>query len=238
MLLRKPRSYDEIYNDLDDEVVGLFRILRTDQASRLVSLIEHTPFSRTEFEEAYSPTDDPMERARRLIIRSFMGFASNGHNAGTKTGFRGHCRGSNTSTSTDWRNYPAALRIIIERLSGVVIECKPALEIIRYYDTPETLHYLDPPYLPETRYLGTMVRPRMYRMEMTPDDHLEMIGELEKLKGMVVLSGYRSDLYEAHLPHWTRFSKKSFADGAKNRKEILWLNPKAGKLVRSGLPFG
>lgn len=93
VLLRKERAYAEVYNDLDGEVVGLFRVLQNDDAAaRLMRLLEMTPFARAEFRLAYEPTDDPVERARRLIIRAFMGFGSNAHASAAKghrsTGFR------------------------------------------------------------------------------------------------------------------------------------------------------
>ena len=86
VLIRKPVSYAEIYNDLDHTVVNFFKVLRSDRAQELVEVLRLTPFSRVEFMEAYGESDDPVERARRLVIRSFMGFGSNGHNR--STGFR------------------------------------------------------------------------------------------------------------------------------------------------------
>src|SRR5690606_19105648 len=80
VLMRKPRTYAEIWNDLDGEVVNIFRVLRSPDANRLVDALRLTPFSRQEFTGAYEPSSDPVERARRLVIRSFMGFGSNGHN--------------------------------------------------------------------------------------------------------------------------------------------------------------
>lgn len=78
VLLRKPRSYAEVYNDLDGEIVNLFTVAR-DRGDELVRLLELTPFSRDEFQQSYEPTDDPLEQARRTIARSFMGFGSNAH---------------------------------------------------------------------------------------------------------------------------------------------------------------
>ena len=115
MLIWKPRAYAEIYDDLDGEVVELFKILRdVDQADRLTELLRLTPFARTEFREAYEKTDDPIERSRRLIIRSFMGFGSNAHASERKghrsTGFRATCNRSGTTPAMDWANIPAPCR--------------------------------------------------------------------------------------------------------------------------------
>ncbi|PLU73445.1 DNA methyltransferase, partial [Sinorhizobium medicae] len=109
-LIRKQRAYAEVYNDLDDEVVDLFRVLRDRaQACRLHELLQLTPFARSEFKAAYEPTDDVIERCRRLVIRSFMGFGSNAHASAAKghrsTGFRATSNRSGTTPATDWANY-------------------------------------------------------------------------------------------------------------------------------------
>lgn len=87
VLLRKPRSYAEVYNDRDGEVVNLFRVAR-ERGDDLRRALELTPFSREEFVLSYASTDDPIEQARRTVTRSFMGFGSNSHNH--LTGFRGN----------------------------------------------------------------------------------------------------------------------------------------------------
>lgn len=234
VLLRKRPCYAEVYNDLDDHVVGLFRVLRSPaQASRLIDLLALTPFARGEFEDAYAETDDPVEEARRLVIRSYMGFGSDGHNAETRTGFRGASNRSGTTPSHDWRNYPQALKAVVQRVSGVVIENRPAVAVMTQHDGPQTLHYVDPPYLPETRSTKSRKsgdRYHAYRHEMTLVDHVELLAFLKTLEGMVVLSGYPSDLYdEALLPTWMRVERKALADGARARTEALWMNPAAWK---------
>lgn len=231
VLLRKPRSYAEIYNDLDDEVVTLFRVLRDpDSAARLVSLLELTPFARAEFEQAYEPTGDPVERSRRLVIRSFMGFGSDGHNAASKTGFRARSNRSGTIPAHDWMNYPEALRGIVERLVGVVIENRPAGRVMASHDQSRTLHYVDPPYMPETRSRKSRrgkIRYHAYRHEMTRDDHEAMLAGLRTLEGMVLVSGYPNELYDDVLVGWRRVERAALADGARPRTEVIWLNAAA-----------
>lgn len=219
VLLRKSRCYAEIWNDLDDHVVNLFRVLRSDRADELVKQIRLTPFASSEFEESYGEAYDPVERARRLVVRSFMGFGSNGHNR--KTGFRSNSNRSGTTPAHDWRNYPDALAVIIERLSGVVVLNRDAKDVMVNHDGPETLHYVDPPYVFETRSDLS----KDYAHELSDGDHTEMLSMLRGLKGMVALSGYSSDLYNAALPDWRRVETIALADGARERTECLWLNP-------------
>lgn len=226
VLLRKARCYAEIYNDLDDDVVNLFRVLRSDNASKLVEALRLTPFAREEFEQSYRISEDPLERARQLIIRSFMGFGSNGHNAATKTGFRANSNQSGTTPALDWNNYPEALGAIVQRLKGVIIDNKDAVAVMRQHDGPETLHYVDPPYVWETRSRA-MHRSGCYAHEMTAEQHEALLSALLSLEGMVVLSGYPHPLYDAALEGWEIIERAAHADGAKDRVEVLWINAAA-----------
>ncbi|ESZ32621.1 DNA adenine methylase [Mesorhizobium sp. L2C066B000] len=232
ILIRKPRAYAEVYNDLDDEVVSLFQVLRdAGTAQKLLEALRLTPFARVEFRAAYEQCADPIERGRRLIIRSFMGFGSNAHASEQKghrsTGFRATSNRSGTTPAMDWAGYPDCLPAIIDRLKAVVIECRPAREVMAQHDSPATLHYVDPPYLPETRARGNRydLAWRMYRHELSRDDHAELLTFLCELDGMVMLSGYPDPLYEAALGGWRRVECKAYADGARERVEVMWLNP-------------
>lgn len=220
VLLRKERAYAEVYNDLDDDVVNLFEVLRSDRAAELIEAVRLTPFARAEHASAYERADDPVERARRLMIRSFMGFGSNGHHRAT--GFRANSNRSGTTPARDWRNYPDTLAAVVERLQGVVLENNDALKVMRAHDGAETLHYVDPPYLPETRDAGAD-----YAHEMTVEQHETLLQGLRELSGMVVVSGYPSAIYDAALSHWKRVERGAYADGARERREVLWINPAA-----------
>ena len=91
VLLRKPRSHSEIYNDLGGEVVNLFRVLRQPaQARELVRLVRLTPYSRTEFDDSYITAADPIEQARRTLLRSHTGFSTTGVTGRWRVGFRGN----------------------------------------------------------------------------------------------------------------------------------------------------
>lgn len=229
VLLRKPRAYAEVYNDLDCDVVNLFRVLRdAESGARLAELVRLTPFARDEQVEAYDPTDDAVEQARKLIVRSFMGFGSNGtHRA---TGFRANSNRSGTTPARDWFNYPEALAAVVDRLRGVTIENRDACEVMAAHDTDEALHYVDPPYLPDTRDAGGD-----YAHELTADDHEKLLVFLRGLKGAVVLSGYPHSLYDDALPGWTRIERAALADGARARTEVLWINPQGERRLHRSL---
>lgn len=127
VLIRKPRSHAEIYNDLDGEIVNLFRVVR-DHGQQLREKLELTPFAREEFEVSYLDAPDPIEQARRTVMRSFMGFGSNvfkltRQGKRERTGFRACSTRSGTTPAEDWRNYPHALPAIIDRLRGAGLVC-------------------------------------------------------------------------------------------------------------------
>jgi len=229
VLLRKPRSYAEVYNDLDSEVVNVFRVLRDSmESSELERLIRLTPFSREEFREAYESAENRIEQARRTILRSFMGFGSVAA-TGFNTGFRSNSNRSGTTPAHDWINLPDRIKEWTSRLQGVVIENKDALELMIQHDSPETLFYVDPPYVLATRKLGNPYRGKGYRYEMSDMEHSWLAEGLHKLDGPVVLSGYPSELYDEIYGDWHQVRKNSFADGASDRVEVLWMNAAATK---------
>lgn len=202
VLLRKPRSYAEVYNDLDGEIVNLFRVLRNPtQARELVRLVELTPFARAEFEESYMLHGDSIEQARRTLLRSFAGFGAAG-TTGNNTGFRNNATRTGTTPATDWANYPDALAMIAQRFRGVVVEMRPALNLVKTFDGDETLFYIDPPYPLSTRGKQSSAR---YRYEMTDDQHREMAAALQDISGMAIVSGYSCDMYDRELfADWKR----------------------------------
>jgi DNA adenine methylase len=240
VLIRKPRAHGEVWNDLDDGVFNLMCALREGRGHELAALLEQTPFARREFELAYQPAEDPLESARRLVVRSFMGFGSDAHNPKVRTGFRCNSMRSNTIPAGEWTNYPEALRRIAARMMGVVIEHRPAIAVMSQHDSADTLHYIDPPYLPETRSQKTRRsggKYHAYAHEMTVDCHVEMLAALRQLQGMVVLSGYPAKLYDEALPGWGRVERKALADGARERTEVLWLNPATMERLGEGPLF-
>lgn len=236
VLLRKAPSYAEIYGDLDDELVNLFRVLRDPaRATKLVALLRLTPFAREEFYAAYGAARNRVERARRLIVRSFMGYGSDGASGQYRTGFRANSNRSGTTPAGDWPNIPENLERIVSRLVGVTIESRPAIDIMGDHDAPDALHYVDPPYLHETRARANRRADNggVYRHEMTTEQHVELLDVLRTLQGHVIVSGYPSALYDERLQGWERIERAALADGAKPRTECLWLSPSVSAAMPS-----
>lgn len=233
VLMRKGRArLVEVYNDMDGEIVSLFRVLRDPELStRLAELLQFTPYARDEFALSYEPGAEPLEQARRTVARSFMGFGSDSA-SGAQTGFRANGNRNSAHPARDWTNLPRNIASFCERLAGVVIESRPAVEIILQHDSSETLHYCDPPYVHDTRSAAVTRTGKGYRHEMSDADHTRLAEVLHSATGMVVLSGYAGGLYADLYADWDVSTRKTFADGGLNRTEVVWLNPACSEALQ------
>lgn len=235
VLLQKPRSRAEVYNDLDGDVVNFFRVLRdTAQREALVQACALTPYARDEFDQAWHPCEDPVERARRTAIRAQMGFGSAGATKGA-TGLRTDTKRKYTTAQMDWATYPDAIAAAGQRFTGVLIENRPAIDVLQQHDSPTTLHFVDPPYMHSTRVLRSQGG---YRHEMSDDDHEDLLAALLELEGFVVLSGYDHDLYNGALHGWTKHTtdaRISAGRGTTIRTEVAWINPACREALHGNL---
>lgn len=172
VLLQKPRSYLEVYNDKDARVVNYFRVLR-EQPVELARAIELTPYAKAEWELSYHDDGDPLERARRFYVKAFMNIA--GPTAGWRSGWRR--QKVITKENGRKRMTPAPITFmavdhlyaIANRLRGVQIECDEALAVIERFDSASTLFYVDPPYPESTR---NRWKKHGYAYEMTDEEHV------------------------------------------------------------------
>lgn len=226
VLLCKPRAASEVYNDLDDDLVNFFRVLRTPYlAHELERVVRLTPYARTAFAGARDlDSPDPVERARRLVVRSFMGHSSAGLRALSSTGFRAAESQARFLAATDWANYPDHIQALTLRLSGVLIECRFWDDVVTRYDDESTLFYLDPPYHHATR---TSHAHDGYRHEFTEDDHRALAAWARQAEGMIVLSHYPCPLYAELYAGWRTVDKEVRVDSGAIRRERLWFNPAA-----------
>lgn len=225
VLLRKAPSKLEWINDRSADVVNFFQVLR-DRRQDLVAAIDLTPFSRRELLLSYEPCDDSIEKARRFFVRCWQARA--GDRAGN-TGWRTEkSPGRGRSVLQDWCNI-GHLVAVAERLKLVGIECDCAFNILPRFDGPDTLFYVDPPYLGDTR---SHRWDKAYRHELhSHEDHERLAVALHSLSGMVVLSGYPSDLYCDLFSDWMCVGRRSKTDVSYG-EERLWLNPAAATAVR------
>lgn len=234
MLLKKPRSPLEVYNELDDEVVNFFRVLRDPVlAAELERRARLTPFSRGEFELAKPcADDDKVERARKMAVRSYMGFSGSEaqYRSPKENGFRTPSYSVGTCISKSWQAWADNVPKLAERLMGVAIERRPALEVISEYDTHDTLFYVDPPYVHSTRnkFAAADGARAMYNYEMSDEEHEALAVALHAVQGPVVLSGYDCPLYARLYADWRKETRMAKTNKNAKKVETLWLNAAVG----------
>ena len=221
VLLHKAPSQVEIYNDLDERVVNFFRMLR-DNPSTLAQLIDATPYARQEAIAARVASEHTLEDARRTAVVSWM--LCGGGQGQWHTGFRVQRPDDASTTVKLWNLLPFRIMLAARRMKQVHIECLPAEELISRYDGPDTLFYLDPPYLPSTR---SKWRKTAYRCEMTEAQHIELAEQLHAIQGMAIISGYPSALYTQLYADWHERHTEARTDRGVTKTESIWISPRA-----------
>jgi DNA adenine methylase len=225
VLLNRSPAAVETYNDIDGEVVNFFRVLR-DDTEILARQIALTPFSREEFYYAVSEsgrTLTDLERARQFFVRARQ--ARTGLAQTATLGRWANCK--NTSRSgmsgviSRWLGGIEGLDDIGARLLRVQIENRPAIDVIRLYDSPNTLFYCDPPYIHSTR--GDS---KAYGFEMDEEQHHDLAAALNRLQGKAAISGYRCALMDRLYKDWRRFDadEKHCHSIKELRQESVWMN--------------
>jgi DNA adenine methylase len=220
IFFRKERSVIETINDIDNEISNLFLQIR-DNPEELMLLLMNTPWSRQEYDLAFVEADDPIERARRCVVRFWL---SIGANVRQKNGMRFEIKRNTGGINYFHLKLPEAIAQASERLKHcksnlVQIENRNVFELIPKYSRENVLMYLDPPYLLETRK-----NKKAYKHEMSFDEHEELLKLITQSKAKIVISGYMNDLYSKYLSGW-RLETTTNKDQAGNRKtECIWIN--------------
>lgn len=215
IFFRKQPSYLETINDIDGNIVNLFRVCR-EHPEELAKAISFTPFSREEFTSCYEvEVEDSVERARRTLVRYHQSF---GTSNSSKTSWRNVQTYGGPRCATMWNNLPDIILQCCERLKNAQIENIDALELIGRYNSRDTLIYCDPPYLPSIR------KKNLYKHEYDEEQHIQLINTLIKSDSMVILSGYDNDLYNEMLPDWCTAVKNTTVQMGLHRVEKIWMN--------------
>lgn len=229
IFFNKKRSMIETINDLDGNVVNLFKQIR-DNPEDLSRVIEFTPWSRDEYKKSYELTGNALEDARRFMVRCWQAI-------GTKTsdisGWSNNIKPIDSGLSRWSRLHEEILRTA-KRLSNkdlnlVQIENQPAVELIKRYNRKEVLVYLDPPYVLATRKSG-----RIYKHEMSNEQHIELLDTIINHKGKVIISGYDNEIYREYLRDWRRETRLTSTEMGGKGIEVIWMNYEASA-VQLGL---
>lgn len=217
----------EVINDLDDQIVNLFRQLRTN-SDELLRQIALTPYAREEYRVAKheKPPRNGLEKARRFLVRSMM--SVNGCAGSNHAGFSfsdSFQRGGREARVNRWYQLPERLTEVVERLRSVRVEKMDALKLVENYaDRPGTLLYLDPPYLTDRRH--------SYAKDANEEKfHEELLSISKSARCMILISGYSHPVYSRMLTRssgWatTRLTAKTRGTGGVDigREEVLWMN--------------
>ena len=230
-MAKKPAPI-EVINDADLQIVNVFQQLRK-QPSRLIRLVELTPYARSEFINAFNGNGNgnSLEQARRFLVASMM--TVNGAIGSNGKGFKhsgfsysqAYARKSQEARVSRWNSLPARLERIIRRLKHIRVEHRDARELFKMFlNRPATLVYLDPPYL--------MDRDHGYKVDANEKEfHKELLELCCRARCMVLISGYSNPLYNSFLTKKRGWQREEIITHTRNtngkdlsRTEVLWKN--------------
>jgi DNA adenine methylase len=236
VLLALPRRYPvEVLNDLDGHLVTFYRVLQDRAKFReLLRRLVWTPYARAELARAIETLKDPaaddVSRAWAVFVAHNQGMSGvRPKNAGewsrSRSG-RGDCTRTHVIRVQE-------LRSVRDRLLGVQIESRDALDVIRYWDSPRTVFYVDPPYHPETLHPDPL-----YAHVPDASHHEQLVRVLLEVEGQVVLSGYEHDVYRPIVEAgWERYEREVASrvesmriKRDRRRTEVLWVKRKTRQL--------
>ncbi|KQL17662.1 DNA adenine methylase [Cytobacillus solani] len=215
VFFKKQPSQIETINDLDSNIVNLFKVIR-DHSEELSEKIYWTPLSREEYYSSYEYSGScEIEAARTFLVRCWQAI---GAKTSDRTGWRSLISSNGPDTAKEWGKLPDKILLVAKRLKEAQIENQPAVKLLERYKRREVLIYADPPYIIETR------TKRHYKHEMSIDDHIELLETLDAHPGPVILSGYAHHIYDERLKHWHRETLDVAAEAGAKRQEVLWVN--------------
>jgi DNA adenine methylase len=202
----------ETINDYDKKVYNFFDVLRR-YPSEFKRLIEHTPYSRLEYENAYIEDDDTdIEKARKFFIIAWQGYGAKQQH---KTGWRRSISATSPYRAAYMRRALEDLPHIMNRLLNAQLECKDGIELIEEFNKEEAFIYIDPPYPEETR--------KKFLYDHDSINHERLIRICKESKAKIMISSYENELYESHLKEW---SKKEIRTNSTygSRTEVVYMN--------------
>ena len=214
VFFNKAPAYIETINDINGDIVNLFRVIR-ERPKDLAAVLELTPWARDEYRACKEPAADELERARRTLVRHHQSFGTT--NSGLNT-WRNSQTYNGPRCAAQWNELPETVMRICDRLKTAQIENVDALTLIERYNDPDTLLYLDPPYLQGLR------KRNMYKCEMTDKQHVELLELIKSSKSKICLSAYDNALYNEQLKGWYTSEKPTTAQMGKRRIEKLYMN--------------
>jgi len=224
VFFRKAPSIIETINDLSGDVYNLFFQIR-ENGVELARLMENTPWSRQEYEEAFEKSNTDLENARRFLVRSWFSIGSNNsYRSGWRHNVKTDVKSLDTFEKLPDLIHEASYRLRVKKGNIVQIENKEAIILIEKYNRENVLMYLEPPYVLETRK-----NKKYYSQEMKDEDHINLCELINKSQAKIMLSGYDNEIYNRHLTNFRKTIIPAYDEKGNKRHEVLWTNYSATK---------
>ena len=214
VFFNKRPSYIETINDISGDIVNLFRVCR-ERPAELAAALAFTPWAREEYRNCYKIEGNDVERARRIVVRHCQSYGTTNSNLNT---WKISYSVNSPRCPQSWAALPQSVFEVCDRLKKAQIENTDALTLVKAYNSPDTLIYLDPPYLQNLR------KRNMYKYEMTDMQHVELLQLITQSKSKICLSAYDNELYNEILKGWYTAEKKTTAQNGLPRTEKLYMN--------------
>lgn len=218
VFLNKEPAYNEILNDLDDDIYNFFKVVR-ENPEELCRLIEATPYSRTEYTTVYVESEEEalsIERARRFAVKCWQGFGCGNK---YKNGYRRGIGDTSPNPAKAWAKLPEVIQFAAERLKNAQIEHVDALKLIKDMHGENTFIYIDPPYMKETRK-----KKNQYNHEMTDEQHIKLLQIVKESSCKIMISAYENEIYNNTLVDWRKEHKSTISECSRKRTEVIYMN--------------
>ena len=242
-------GYSLVANDINGLLLNFYRVLQGEETFKaFMRKVAAVPVSRKEWDEADNmmggaiASGIPVHYGGHAHVDGAVSFFiwNRQSMAGRMDCFspltRKRTRGGRNAEVNSWWGAIDGLLEFKAYLDNYVLECDKALKVLKREDGEDSLFYLDPPYVNCDKGEGRTT-PDVFHYEMTTKDHEDLMKALTGgLQGKVMLSGYRSELYDDYLTEargWVSKEKEidnKAAKGAVKRKmvECCWMNYKPG----------
>jgi DNA adenine methylase len=220
VLVQKPQCEYEIASDLNGRLMNCMNVLRT-QPEALFRLIELTPWHDGERLLAKEQSPDALEDARRVWCGINMSIVGN-----TNFDINGGFKWSRSPMNPNTKNFTVQARnmsrfyAFADRIKNVQFLIMDALTLLKIMSGKGFFIYVDPPYFSTDR-----ARKKAYSHEQDQGFHEQLVQELLRFDGKVMLSGYQTPVYTPlETAGWRRIDHNMTTNSGGNKTESIWLN--------------
>ncbi len=225
VFLNKEKSSQEIINDIDSGIVHVYKALR-DEPKEFIDRLKRIRYTERSFKMAQKRLEEGFADYIDHAVNEYMLRRMSRGGMRKAFAWSDRERGGKPGDVNAWDTMLAELPRIAERVKDTIILNKNAFEIMKVWDDENTLFYLDPPYMPDTRSEGST---SIYEYEMTVENHIEMLTLAKNSRAKIIISGYSCALYNRTLKGWKTKKKvvanhSSQAKTKETRTEMLWMN--------------